>query len=222
MLICWCVYSDAHENAHSSHGPCESTTGHDDEPHFLDGNTSGEQRTYTIMEEDGEQDLSTPLLSKRPSTFSKTRPRSMQRQFSSQRHMLYGTMDEHSKTCCLHDPKKRRSIAAKMADAASPRLDGNVRENGGTAPLTDTNLHHHHHDANRDGHDEHGHHHHGHHNQAHYSAHQIIGVAILEFGVVLHSFVVGLTLAVVERFPTLFVVITLHRGFHIHTRLNLL
>lgn len=46
---------------------------------------------------------------------------------------------------------------------------------------------------------------------SHHSAHQIIGVAILEFGVVLHSFVVGMTLAVVERFPTLFVVITLHR-----------
>lgn len=43
------------------------------------------------------------------------------------------------------------------------------------------------------------------------SASQIIGVAILEFGVLLHSFVIGLTLAVVERFPTLFVVITLHR-----------
>ena len=43
------------------------------------------------------------------------------------------------------------------------------------------------------------------------SASQIIGVVILEFGVLLHSFVIGLTLAVVERFTTLFIVITLHR-----------
>ena len=44
------------------------------------------------------------------------------------------------------------------------------------------------------------------------SARQILGVAVLEFGVLLHSFVIGLTLAVVRRFPTLAVVITLHRG----------
>jgi len=45
------------------------------------------------------------------------------------------------------------------------------------------------------------------------SATQIIGVAILEFGVLLHSFVIGMTLAVVERFTTLFIVITLHQTF---------
>ena len=45
----------------------------------------------------------------------------------------------------------------------------------------------------------------------HQAISQIIGVAVLEFGVLLHSFVIGMTLAVVERFLTLFIVITLHR-----------
>lgn len=52
----------------------------------------------------------------------------------------------------------------------------------------------------------------------HQAVSQIIGVAVLEFGVLLHSFVIGMTLAVVERFVTLFVVITLHR----ETRLSCL
>ena len=42
-------------------------------------------------------------------------------------------------------------------------------------------------------------------------ASSIIGVAILEVGVLLHSFVIGLTLATVGKFLTLFIVITLHR-----------
>jgi zinc transporter 1/2/3 len=42
-------------------------------------------------------------------------------------------------------------------------------------------------------------------------ASSIIGVAILEIGVLLHSFVIGLTLATVGKFLTLFIVITLHR-----------
>jgi solute carrier family 39 (zinc transporter), member 1/2/3 len=40
---------------------------------------------------------------------------------------------------------------------------------------------------------------------------QIISVAILEFGVVLHSVLVGLTLAVDENFIILFVVLIFHR-----------
>ena len=40
---------------------------------------------------------------------------------------------------------------------------------------------------------------------------QIIGIAILEFGVVLHSILIGLTLAVDEEFKILFVVIVFHR-----------
>lgn len=40
---------------------------------------------------------------------------------------------------------------------------------------------------------------------------QIISVAILEFGVVLHSVLVGLTLAVDENFIILFVVLVFHR-----------
>ncbi|KZT07469.1 ZIP zinc/iron transport family [Laetiporus sulphureus 93-53] len=42
---------------------------------------------------------------------------------------------------------------------------------------------------------------------------QIIGVAILEFGVLLHSIFVGLTLAVNEEFKILFVVIVFHQTF---------
>ncbi|KAG2044163.1 Zinc/iron permease [Suillus americanus] len=42
---------------------------------------------------------------------------------------------------------------------------------------------------------------------------QIIGVFILEFGVLLHSLLIGLTLAVDPNFKVLFVVIVFHQGF---------
>ncbi|KAJ3784167.1 ZIP-like iron-zinc transporter [Lentinula aff. detonsa] len=42
---------------------------------------------------------------------------------------------------------------------------------------------------------------------------QVIGVAILEFGVVLHSVLIGLTLAVNEGFKVLFVVLVFHQTF---------
>ncbi|KAG6909352.1 hypothetical protein DXG01_000952 [Tephrocybe rancida] len=42
---------------------------------------------------------------------------------------------------------------------------------------------------------------------------QVIGVAILEFGVALHSVLVGLTLAVDEDFKVLFVVLVFHQTF---------
>jgi len=45
------------------------------------------------------------------------------------------------------------------------------------------------------------------------AAAQIIGVMILEFGVVLHSVLIGLTLAVNENFIVLFVVIIFHQTF---------
>jgi len=45
----------------------------------------------------------------------------------------------------------------------------------------------------------------------HQAAAQIIGVAILEFGVVVHSVIIGLTLAVTDEFDTLFVVIIFHQ-----------
>ncbi|KAJ7767022.1 ZIP-like iron-zinc transporter [Mycena maculata] len=45
------------------------------------------------------------------------------------------------------------------------------------------------------------------------AAAQIIGVAILEFGVLLHSVLIGLTLAVDEAFKVLFVVIIFHQTF---------
>lgn len=55
------------------------------------------------------------------------------------------------------------------------------------------------------------------------TAAQIIGVAILEFGVVVHSVVIGLTLAVTSEFKTLFVVIIFHQmfeGLGLGTRLS--
>jgi len=42
---------------------------------------------------------------------------------------------------------------------------------------------------------------------------QVIGVAILEFGVLLHSFLIGLTLAVNQDFKVLFIVIVFHQIF---------
>jgi zinc transporter 1/2/3 len=42
---------------------------------------------------------------------------------------------------------------------------------------------------------------------------QLIGVAILEFGVILHSVLIGLTLAVDDQFKILFVVIIFHQMF---------
>ncbi|TFY52375.1 hypothetical protein EVG20_g10576, partial [Dentipellis fragilis] len=45
------------------------------------------------------------------------------------------------------------------------------------------------------------------------AAAQVIGIAILEFGVVLHSVLIGLTLAVDEEFKTLLVVLVFHQTF---------
>lgn len=54
---------------------------------------------------------------------------------------------------------------------------------------------------------------------------QIIGVFILEFGVLLHSLLIGLTLAVDENFKILFVVVVFHQlfeGLGLGSRLSLL
>jgi zinc transporter 1/2/3 len=40
---------------------------------------------------------------------------------------------------------------------------------------------------------------------------QLIAVAVLEFGVILHSIIIGLTLSVSDEFITLFIVIIFHR-----------
>ncbi|RPD58926.1 ZIP zinc/iron transport family [Lentinus tigrinus ALCF2SS1-7] len=58
----------------------------------------------------------------------------------------------------------------------------------------------------------HAHHHHPH-AVGDSPAAQVIGIAILEFGVLLHSILVGLTLAVNEEFRVLFVVIVFHQTF---------
>lgn len=49
---------------------------------------------------------------------------------------------------------------------------------------------------------------------------QLIAVAILEFGVILHSVFIGLTLAVNDEFVTLFIVIIFHREPTGTTRLS--
>ncbi|KAH8927676.1 Zinc/iron permease [Atractiella rhizophila] len=73
--------------------------------------------------------------------------------------------------------------------------------------------------ARKHDHDHHGHeraegHSHGHDDSSTFhSATQIIGVAILEFGVILHSAIIGLTLGVTDEFVPLFVVITFHQMF---------
>lgn len=126
-------------------------------------------------------------------------------------------MESHGKNCCLNDPKKVRQIL--QHGHASPNLSSRSPQfgNGHAALHQDTHHHSHHDDLYHASH--HATHHdepNGGHSEQHHSAHQIIGVTILEFGVVLHSFVVGMTLAVVERFPTLFVVITLHRERYRH------
>ncbi|KAK7024950.1 ZIP-like iron-zinc transporter [Favolaschia claudopus] len=66
--------------------------------------------------------------------------------------------------------------------------------------------------------EEQRHHHHGHsHGELSHlddsAAAQIVGIAILEFGVLLHSVLIGLTLAVDEGFKILFVVIVFHQTF---------
>lgn len=225
MPVSWHVFgiylpelflSDAHDHAHSAHGPCENTISHDDEHHFLDGDLSHEPQTYTILEEEDGAGASTersPMLSKRKSTTSILRPQGMHRKFSSQRQLLYGTMENHGKDCCLNDPRKIRQILQN--GHASPSLSARSPQLGNGHVQMQDHSHDHSHDHGDLYHvAHHASHHDAEHQQKadkHHSAHQIIGVAILEFGVVLHSFVVGMTLAVVERFPTLFVVITLHR-----------
>jgi zinc transporter 1/2/3 len=42
---------------------------------------------------------------------------------------------------------------------------------------------------------------------------EIVGVGILEFGVIFHSMIIGLTLAVTDGFVILFIVIVFHRKF---------
>ncbi|KAI0709673.1 ZIP zinc/iron transport family [Cerioporus squamosus] len=58
----------------------------------------------------------------------------------------------------------------------------------------------------------HGHHHHPH-AVGDSPAAQVIGIAILEFGVLLHSILIGLTLAVNEEFKVLFIVLVFHQTF---------
>ena len=43
---------------------------------------------------------------------------------------------------------------------------------------------------------------------------QITGIFILEFGILLHSVLIGLTLAVDEDFRVLFIVLVFHRAYH--------
>ncbi|KAJ7905981.1 ZIP-like iron-zinc transporter [Mycena leptocephala] len=60
-------------------------------------------------------------------------------------------------------------------------------------------------------HHQHQHHHHGEVDDS--ASAQVVGIAILEFGVLLHSVLIGLTLAVDQGFKVLFVVIVFHQTF---------
>lgn len=61
---------------------------------------------------------------------------------------------------------------------------------------------------------EHSHaHHHAHGTVDESAATQIVGIAILEFGVILHSVLIGLTLAVTDNFKILFIVLVFHQTF---------
>ncbi|KAF7334697.1 ZIP-like iron-zinc transporter [Mycena venus] len=69
-------------------------------------------------------------------------------------------------------------------------------------------------DVEEQEHDHQHDHEHGEHSHLDGSASaQIFGIAILEFGVLLHSVLIGLTLAVDEGFKVLFVVIVFHQTF---------
>ncbi|KAI5895244.1 ZIP zinc/iron transport family [Schizophyllum commune H4-8] len=103
-------------------------------------------------------------------------------------------------------PEGKRSLSIEER-TRSPSLDMSLAEEDIEAQK-----------APRHGHDEkhpHDHHHHGasHEDGQHSSIPQIIGVAILEFGVILHSILIGLTLAVDESFTVLFIVLTFHQTF---------
>lgn len=94
------------------------------------------------------------------------------------------------------------------------------------APVkTKTHSHHHHGHGHRhgaemkehDGDDEEGE---GHETDPQLVVAQLIGVAILEFGIILHSIIIGLTLAVNDAFRTLFVVLIFHREFRFPSSLR--
>lgn len=84
----------------------------------------------------------------------------------------------------------------------------------------DHQHHHHHHHPPSHAHDlESGHHPEGV-SSAGQAISQLVGIAILEFGVLLHSFLIGLTLAVTQNFKVLFVVIVFHRMSRLLSPLN--
>ncbi|KAL8278228.1 hypothetical protein RQP46_009401 [Phenoliferia psychrophenolica] len=68
-------------------------------------------------------------------------------------------------------------------------------------------------DVKPSGDSEHGHHHHDNEHLSESAMASILGTAILEFGVIFHSLIIGLTLAVVDDFATLFVVLVFHQMF---------
>ncbi|KAF7300914.1 ZIP-like iron-zinc transporter [Mycena kentingensis (nom. inval.)] len=86
---------------------------------------------------------------------------------------------------------------------SSSDLESQTESAPATTPASPMHVHGHH-----NHHDEHGG---GGGHLGDSAAAQIVGIAILEFGVLLHSVLIGLTLAVDESFKILFVVILFHR-----------
>ncbi|KAG6909353.1 hypothetical protein DXG01_000953 [Tephrocybe rancida] len=89
-----------------------------------------------------------------------------------------------------------------VVEAATPSID----EKGSSSSSTTTDI------ESQDRHPSHAHAAHAN-TLADSPAAQIIGVAILEFGVALHSILIGLTLAVDPDFKVLFVVLVFHQTF---------
>lgn len=109
-----------------------------------------------------------------------------------------------------HGPEGRLAASAEEDVEAMPeKTERSLSREDNEASVDDIEIH-------KRPQSNHRHHHHINEErggESHSSIGQVIGVAILEFGVILHSILIGLTLAVDESFTTLFIVITLHQTF---------
>ena len=157
---------------------------------MLAGQNSESDSPHPIAEEDT---LQAPFLPKtkmqsatRSSSSGGGRPdlSSHERRYSSQRKMIYGTTAGNG--------KQRQSYAHSSSQHPHAHPHGQQQQRKASQASQASTQH----EESE---------------MPHQAISQIIGVAVLEFGVLLHSFVIGMTLAVVERFLTLFIVITLHR-----------
>ncbi|KAH9926241.1 ZIP zinc/iron transport family [Epithele typhae] len=117
-----------------------------------------------------------------------------------------------------HGPETDQATQARIAgNSSSPaalHVDIAISPREKSQDSESLNEHEH---AQQNGHlfppHKHSHHHHHPHAVGDSAVAQIVGIAILEFGVLLHSLLIGLTLAVTEEFKVLFIVIIFHQTF---------